>query len=128
MTHERRRKGKAHQSEARQAVRPRCGQGPRAQVHPRRRPVLHPVRGEPEIVPLESLSRRVKSLPASERLTIRKADKAHALLGYQLAGTRVEQSVESLPLDEWPCPAPFAQPSIAVDDAFKQAFRQALEC
>src|SRR6266516_385308 len=83
---------------------------------------------EPVLVPLESLSRLVKSLPASDRLTIRKADKSHALLGYQLAGSRVEQSVESLPLDEWPCSAPFTQPAFAVDDAFKQAFRQALEC
>src|ERR1051325_5877953 len=83
---------------------------------------------EPMLVPLEPLSRLVKSLPASERLTIRKADKTHALLGYQLAGTRVEQSVESPSLDEWPSPAPFTQPAIPVDDAFKQALRQALEC
>jgi len=57
---------------------------------------------EPMLVPLESLSRLVKSLPASELLTIRKADKTHALLGYQLGGSRVEQSVESVSLEEWP--------------------------
>src|SRR5437773_4583678 len=83
---------------------------------------------EPMLVPLESLCRLVKSLPASDRLTIRKADKTHALLGYQLAGSRVEQSVESLSLDEWPYPAPFTQPANPVDDTFKQTFRQALGC
>src|SRR5205823_1076134 len=80
---------------------------------------------DPMLVPFESLSRLVKSLPASDRLTIRKADKTHALLGYQLAGTRVEQSVESLSLDEWPPATPFTQSAIPVDDAFKQALRQA---
>ena len=69
---------------------------------------------EPMLVPLESLSRLVKSLPASERLTIRKADKTHALLGYQLAGSRVEQSILSPSLDEWPSPTPFTQPAFPV--------------
>jgi len=83
---------------------------------------------EPLLVPLEPLSRLLKSLPASERVTIRKADKAHAALGYLLAGTRVEQSVEALALEEWPPSTPFTQPAIPVDDAFKQALRQGLEC
>jgi DNA polymerase III sliding clamp (beta) subunit (PCNA family) len=83
---------------------------------------------EPVLVPLEPLSRLVKSLPASDRLTIRKADKTHALLGYQLAGTRVEQSVESLSLDEWPSSTLFTEAAVPVDDTFKQALRQALEC
>jgi len=83
---------------------------------------------EPLLIPLEPLSRLVKSLPASERLTIRKADKAHALLGYQIAGTRVEQSVESPALDEWPSSPPFTEAAVPVDDTFKQALRQALEC
>jgi len=83
---------------------------------------------EPMLVPLESLSKLVKSLTSSDRLTIRKSDKAHVLLGYQLAGTRVEQSVESPALDEWPASSPFTEAAVPVDDTFKQAFRQALEC
>ena len=83
---------------------------------------------EPMLVPLEPLSRLVKSLPSSDRLTIRKADKTHGLLGYLLGGNRVEQSVESMSLDEWPAPIPITEPTVPVDDTFKQALRQALEC
>jgi DNA polymerase III sliding clamp (beta) subunit (PCNA family) len=83
---------------------------------------------EPLLVPLEPLSRLVKSLPATERVTIRRADKTRVSLGYQLAGSRVEQPVESPALDEWPPEPVTKQPVVAVDGVFKQTLRQVLEC
>src|ERR1044071_4239094 len=83
---------------------------------------------EPVLVPLESLSRLAKSLPPTEHLTIRRAEKPRVALGYQRAGSRVEQPVESPSIDEWPVAPQVKQRLVPVDAAFKQAFRQALEC
>ena len=92
--------------------------------------VTEPQPGAPVefLMPLEQLTKTVKSLNAEDTLSLTPESKEKVKLRYSIAGNLVEQNVNTLAANEFP-PAPkFTQPAILLQPGFGRALRQALEC
>ena len=80
------------------------------------------------LMPLEQLTKTVKSLKAEGEITLLPHSKEKVKLRYSIAGNLVEQNVNTLPAKEFPPVPRFTQPAIPLQPGFGLALRQALEC
>jgi DNA polymerase III sliding clamp (beta) subunit (PCNA family) len=78
------------------------------------------------VVPFDILSKIIKGCPAEQSVRFI-ASKAETKIRYRLAGSEVDRVVSHFPPAEWPEVKTITQEPIALDDAFKQAIREALE-
>jgi DNA polymerase III sliding clamp (beta) subunit (PCNA family) len=80
------------------------------------------------LVPFEPLKHLVKACPANERLQLTRDDQDRVRIRYFIGRNAIEKSYEVPPVDEWPKLPAIPEPGVAVEDAFKQALREALDC
>ncbi len=79
------------------------------------------------LVALDQLNKTVKGLKSENTIGIVIEGKAKAKLRYAIGGSPVEQSLDTIPLEEWP-PAPKVnQPAIPLEAGFGLALKQALQ-
>ena len=80
------------------------------------------------LVPFEPLNRLVKTLGNKETITLRKEGKNKVNVHYQVSGSEMDQSLESLPVEEFPQIPVINQKPFAVGPEFGLAVKQAFQC
>ncbi len=86
--------------------------------------------GPPEdvLVPVDQLTKAAKCSSPKEEIGIVAESKDKVKLRYNIGGNMVQQTITTLPVDEYP-PAPrFIQPGVELEPQFGQALREALAC
>src|SRR5579859_5880924 len=85
--------------------------------------------GEPGelLVQFETLSKIIKSCPPEQSVRF-VGNKTETKLGYAVASNHVERAFSHIPVNEWPPVKAIPQESVPLDDAFKQALKEALDC
>ncbi|HEY6169291.1 MAG TPA: hypothetical protein VI454_14715 [Verrucomicrobiae bacterium] len=78
------------------------------------------------LVPFEPLNRAVKG--SVEALQLQPEGRNRVRLKTFIGSTPLEQSLESLPVNEYPSVPRFALPPVPVDETFRDVLRQALDC
>lgn len=79
------------------------------------------------LVPLEMLTKIVKGCRADQSIRFI-GSKQETKIGYSLAGSFVDRVVAHIPLEEWPEVKVIQGEPVELDDAFKVAVWEALEC
>lgn len=80
------------------------------------------------LVPFEPFKNLVKACPANERLQITRDEKERVKIRYFIGRNSIEKTYEAPFGDDWPPLPSITEPGVPVDDAFKQALREALDC
>lgn len=89
-----------------------------------------PQQGEPTevLVPVDQLAKAAKSSAPKEEIGIIPEAKDKVKIRYNIAGNRVEQTISTFAVQDYP-PAPrINQPSIQLEPQFGQALKEALTC
>jgi len=89
-----------------------------------------PQEGPPEevLVPVDQLTKATKSSAPKEEIAIVREAKDKVKIRYNMAGNRVEQTISTLPVNEYPpCPS-IRQPATQLEPQFGQALKEALAC
>ena len=79
------------------------------------------------LVPFEILSKIVKGCASDQSVRLLSNDQ-ETKIRYMVAGSAVDRVVSHFPAKDWPEVKKPQGPAITLDDAFKQALREALEC
>ena len=89
-----------------------------------------PQPGEPIdlLIPFEPLNRLMKGLGKQEMIEIGMADKNRVNVHYQLSGSEMNKSLDSIPASEFPSQPIIKQPGFAVGPEFGLAVKQAFQC
>jgi len=80
------------------------------------------------LVPFEPFRNIAKACPSQERLHLVLDEKDRVTLRYFIGGTPIEKTVEVPFIDDWPKLQNFTELGSRVNDDFKQALREALDC
>jgi len=80
------------------------------------------------LLPLEQLTKASKGLAAADTISLVVEGKDRVKLRHAVAGSVLEQSLRTFPVDEWPVAPKINQPAIALEPEFGLALKQALEC
>ena len=86
--------------------------------------------GEPEdmLIPMDQLAKAAKCSPPKEELGIVAEAKDKLKIRYNIAGNRVEQTITTLPVEEYPPVPTINQPAAHLEPGFGRALREALDC
>ncbi len=79
------------------------------------------------LIPLAPLREIVRPAQDGQTIDLTLDDDDRVTVGYMVAGTRLSRRFEVPFLDDWP-KEPDIEPTVAVDDTFKRALREALDC
>ena len=80
------------------------------------------------LVPFEPLNRLVKGLGKKDAIDLALDGETKVNVNYQLAGSEMQQSMESVKVDEFPALPTIKQPGFAVGPEFGVAVKQAFQC
>ncbi len=80
------------------------------------------------LVPFEPLNRLVKGLDRKETIGLALDGKTKISVNYQLAGSEMQKSLESVAVDEFPALPTISQTGFAVGPEFGVAVKQAFQC
>ena len=80
------------------------------------------------LVPVDQLGKAVKCSSPREDIGIVLESKDKVKLRYNIAGNTVEQTISSLPADDYPPVPQVKQPSVQLEAGFGQALKEALQC
>ena len=80
------------------------------------------------LVPFEPLNRLVKGLGKKDTIDLALDGETKVNVNYQLAGSEMQQSMESVKVDEFPALPTIKQPGFAVGPEFGVAVKQAFQC
>jgi hypothetical protein len=80
------------------------------------------------LVPFEPLNRLIKTLGGKDTITLQREGKNKVKVHYQVSGSEMDQSFESLPVDEFPPTPVVNQKPFAVGPEFGLAVKQAFQC
>jgi len=80
------------------------------------------------LVPLDQLAKTVKCSSPREDIGIFPESKDKVKLRYNIAGNTVEQTISTLPVDDYPPVPKVRQPGVQLEPGFGQALKEALQC
>jgi DNA polymerase III sliding clamp (beta) subunit (PCNA family) len=86
--------------------------------------------GEPTevLVPVDQLTKATKSSSPKEDIGIVPESKDKVKIRYNIAGNRVEQTISTLPVGDYPPSPSIRQPGTQLEPQFGQALKEALDC
>ena len=79
------------------------------------------------LVPLDMFAKLIKGCSPDQAIRLISA-KEETKIRYTVAGSQVERLLSHIPTEEWPPAKIITEEPITLDDAFKQALKEALEC
>jgi DNA polymerase III sliding clamp (beta) subunit (PCNA family) len=80
------------------------------------------------LIPFEPFKNLIKACPPNERLQITRNEKDRVKIRYFIGRNPIEKTYEVPFGDDWPALPSITEPGVPVDDAFKQALREAMDC
>jgi len=89
--------------------------------------VNHPGPATDLLVPLEHLAKAVKGTSPKDSITLTPESKDKARIQRPLAGSTMEQTITTLPPEEWPEVPKVKQPGVQLEPEFGKALKEALE-